>query len=278
MLNALARASVSKVTDPIGRGLLRIGLSPDLVTVLGTVGVVAGSVGLLATGYLLAGTIVVTAFVLFDLVDGAMARARGYGTDFGVVLDASCDRIADGALFGALAFYAFVHAGSAPLGVAALVGLVSGQVVSYVKARADSVSLRIGGALAERAERNVLGLVGSGLAGIGVPHALTVCLWVLAAACVITVVQRLVQVRLVYLARRRSAAPEGAGREHAPQNGGRSARGQRAGRAAAADRRTRTATPPDGSQAPTTQRRSRAATGRKAGRASAPDGSGHPAG
>jgi len=241
MLNAVARASVSKVTDPIGRGLLRIGLSPDLVTVLGTVGVVAGSVGLLATGYLLAGTIVVTAFVLFDLLDGAMARARGYGTDFGVVLDASCDRIADGALFGALAFYAFVHDGSASLGVAALVALVSGQVVSYVKARADSVSLRIGGALAERAERNVLGLVGSGLAGIGVPHALAVCLWVLAAACVITVVQRLIQTRLAYLARPRSAAPDGTGRAAAPKNTGRAAVPEDSGRAAAPDGSGRTA-------------------------------------
>jgi CDP-diacylglycerol--glycerol-3-phosphate 3-phosphatidyltransferase len=213
MLNALARASVSKVTDPIGRGLLRIGLSPDLVTIVGTVGVVAGSVGLIATGYLLAGTIVVTAFVLFDLLDGAMARARGYGTDFGVVLDASCDRIADGALFGSIAFYAFQYAESAPLGVAALVALVSGQVVSYVKARADSVQLRIGGALAERAERNVLGLVATGLAGIGVPRGLDVLLWVLAAACVITVVQRLVQVRVAYLKRSReaSANPSAAG-------------------------------------------------------------------
>lgn len=206
MLNALARASVSKVTDPIGRGLTRIGLSPDLVTIVGTVGVVGGSVGLIATGYLLAGTIVVTAFVLFDLLDGAMARARGYGTDFGVVLDASCDRIADGALFGSIAFYAFAHAASPPLGVAALVALVSGQVVSYVKARADSVSLPIGGALAERAERNVLGLVGTGLSGIGVPHGLDVLLWVLAAACVVTVVQRLVQVRIAYLERARADA------------------------------------------------------------------------
>jgi len=211
MLNALARASVSKVTDPIGRGLLRIGLSPDLVTIVGTVGVVAGSVGLIATGYLLAGTIVVTAFVLFDLLDGAMARARGYGTDFGVVLDASCDRIADGALFGSIAFYAFAHAGSSALGVAALVALVSGQVVSYVKARADSVSLRIGGALAERAERNVLGLVATGLAGIGVPRGLDVLLWVLATACVVTVVQRLVQVRLAYVKRSREATTDPAG-------------------------------------------------------------------
>jgi len=194
MLNSLARASVSKVTDPIGKGLLRAGLSPDLITVVGTVGVVAGSVGLLATGYLFWGCMVVTLFVLADLVDGAMARARGYGTDFGVVLDASCDRIADGALFGALAFYAF-SSDQRLLGIAALICLVTGQVISYVKARADSVNLKIGGAIAERAERNVLGLVGAGLAGLGVPHALDVCLWLLAVLGLVTVVQRLVQVR-----------------------------------------------------------------------------------
>lgn len=202
MLNAVARGAVSKVTDPIGRGLLRIGLSPDLITVIGTAGVVGGSVGLLATGRLFVGTVVVTAFVLFDLVDGAMARARGYGTDFGVVLDASCDRIADGALLGSLAFYAFTagHATgrSEALGAATLVALVSAQVVSYVKARADSVGLPIGGALAERAERNVIALVGAGLEGLGVPHALAIGLWLLAAVCLITVVQRMVQVRLAY--------------------------------------------------------------------------------
>jgi CDP-diacylglycerol--glycerol-3-phosphate 3-phosphatidyltransferase len=216
MLNALARASVSKVTDPIGRGLLRLGLSPDLITVIGTAGVMGGSVGLLATGHLFAGTVVVTAFVLFDLLDGAMARARGYGTDFGVVLDASCDRIADGTLLGSLAFYAFTtggHSGRATaLGAAALVALVSAQVVSYVKARADSVDLRIGGALAERAERNVIALVAAGLEGLGVPHALAVGLWLLAGVCLITVVQRLVQVRLAYRARERARAAAGTDR------------------------------------------------------------------
>ena len=194
MLNSIARATTSRVMDPIGRGLLRIGLSPDTVTVIGTIGAVAGATLLIGSGVLFWGTMVVTAFVLFDLVDGAMARARGYGTDFGVVLDASCDRIADGALFGALAFYAF-SADQRVLGVAALICLVTGQVISYVKARADSVNLKIGGAIAERAERNVLGLVGAGLAGLGVPHALDVCLWLLAVAGLVTVVQRLVQVR-----------------------------------------------------------------------------------
>lgn len=195
MLNALARASVSKVTEPIGKGLLRLGMTPDGVTVIGTLGVVGGSIGLIATGHLLAGTIVATVFVLFDLFDGAMARVRGFGTAFGVVLDASCDRVADAALFGSIAYYAFAHAHSSALGVAALLALGSGQVVSYIKARADSVGLRIRGAIAERAERNVLGLVGTGVAGLGAPAVLDVLLWVLAIASVVTVAQRLVQVR-----------------------------------------------------------------------------------
>ncbi len=195
MLNALARGSVSRVTDPIGRGLLRLGLSPDLVTVIGTVGAVVSSIVLFGTGHLFWGTVAVTAFVFFDLFDGAMARARGYGTDFGQVLDASCDRIADGALFGALAFYCLTLKHDSLLGIACLIILVAGQVISYVKARADSVGLHIGGAIAERAERNVLGLVGAGLAGLGLDVALPICLWLLAAACLVTVVQRLAQVR-----------------------------------------------------------------------------------
>lgn len=215
MLNTLARASVSKVTEPIGRGLLRIGLTPDVITVIGTLGVVAGSVGLIATGELFWGTVVVTVFVFFDLFDGAMARVRGFGTPFGVVLDASCDRIADAALFGSIAYYAFAHVGSRELGIAALIALGSGQVVSYIKARADSVSLHIKGAIAERAERNVLGLVATGLAGLGVPRALDVLIWLLAAAAVVTVIQRLTQVRLAAAAGDRA----GAGRD-APGRGG----------------------------------------------------------
>ena len=96
--------------------------------------------------------------------------------------------------------------GSMAMYVAALICLTAGQVVSYIKARADSVDLRITGALAERAERNVLGLVGTSPQGIGVPYALAVCLWILAAASVFTVVQRIVQVRRAYV-RREAAQP-----------------------------------------------------------------------
>ena len=195
MLNSIARATTSRVMDPIGRGLLRIGLSPDTVTVIGTIGAVAAATLLIGAGVLFWGTVAVTAFVLFDLVDGAMARARGYGTDYGIVLDASCDRLADGALFGAIAFYCFTQLDDRLLAVAALICLVAGQLISYIKARAEGAGLRVVGGLVERAERLILALVGTGLAGLGVPYALDVALWVLAAASVWTVGQRLAEAR-----------------------------------------------------------------------------------
>jgi CDP-diacylglycerol--glycerol-3-phosphate 3-phosphatidyltransferase len=194
MLNIFARASVSRVTDPIGAWLVRRGLSPNAVTVVGTTGTVAGALWFFPRGQLFVGTLVVTLFVLFDLLDGAMARARGRGTRFGAVLDSTCDRIADGALFGAITWWCFVPAGNRWLGVAALVCLVAAQVISYVKARAEASGLEADGGLMERAERTLLALVGTGLQGLGVPHAVAVALWSLAVLAVVTVVQRLVAV------------------------------------------------------------------------------------
>ncbi|MET1074385.1 MAG: phosphatidylinositol phosphate synthase [Umezawaea sp.] len=193
MLNIFARASVSRVTDPIGAWLVRRGLTPNSITVLGTIGSVAATLWFFPRGQLFIGTIAVTAFVLFDLLDGAMARAQGSGTPFGAVLDASCDRIADGALFAALAWYAF-DAGHRWLAVASLVSLVSAQVVSYVKARAEASGLSAEGGIAERADRLIITLVGSGLSGLGVPYVLDVALWLCAVLTAATVVQRLLLV------------------------------------------------------------------------------------
>ncbi|MGX7829201.1 phosphatidylinositol phosphate synthase [Actinokineospora sp. 24-640] len=194
MLNIFARASVSRVTDPVGAWLVRTGLTPNAVTVFGTAGVVAGALWLFSTGHLLAGTFVVWGFAMFDLLDGAMARARGGGTRYGAVLDASCDRIADGALFSALVWYAFAQ-GDRVLAAAGLVCLVTAQVISYVKARAEASGLVADGGLVERAERLIITLAGAGFAGLGVPYALHVALLVLAAGSVVTVAQRLVAVR-----------------------------------------------------------------------------------
>ncbi|GGM72163.1 CDP-diacylglycerol--glycerol-3-phosphate 3-phosphatidyltransferase [Longimycelium tulufanense] len=195
MLNIRARASVSRVTDPIGAWLVRRGLTPNVVTVVGTTGTVIGALWFLPRGQLFVGALVVTVFVLFDLLDGAMARAAG-STRFGAVLDASCDRIADGALFGALAWYAFTI-GDHPLAAAALVCLVTAQVISYIKARAEASGLTADGGLVERAERFIIALVGTGLAGLGLSWTLPVALYLLAVLSVVTVVQRLVIVHRV---------------------------------------------------------------------------------
>lgn len=194
MLNIFARAPVSRVTDPVGAWLVRIGLTPNAVTLLGTAGAVAAALWLFPAGHLLAGSFAVWGFAMFDLLDGAMARAKGGGTRYGAVLDATCDRLADGALFSALVWYAFVVEGDRALAAAALICLVTAQVISYVKARAEASGLSADGGLVERAERLIATLVGTGLTGMGVPHALDVALWALAVGSVVTVVQRLVAV------------------------------------------------------------------------------------
>lgn len=194
MFNVLARASLSRLTNPVGAGLVRLGLSPNAVTVVGTVASVLAALWFFPRGELFIGTVVVTVFLLFDVLDGAMARAGGKATTFGGVLDASCDRIADGALFGSLVWWALVVDGSHSRGLALLVCLVCAQVISYVKARAEASGLRADGGLAERAERFVVVLVGTGLHGLGVPYVLDVAIWLLVVLVMATIVQRLVVV------------------------------------------------------------------------------------
>ncbi|MFT3715311.1 MAG: CDP-alcohol phosphatidyltransferase family protein [Gordonia sp. (in: high G+C Gram-positive bacteria)] len=188
------RQAVSAVTDPIGRFLLRIGLTPDAMTIIGTVITVAAAIVLFGNGYLFAGALVCWAFVMLDMVDGAMARARGYGTRFGAVLDSTCDRIADGAIFGALAWWVAMHLHDRLLLVATLIVLVTSQVISYAKSRAEAAGLNGDGGLIERPERLIIGLTAAGLYGFPGLHwtlALPIGMWLLAVLSVFTVGQRM---------------------------------------------------------------------------------------
>lgn len=194
MLNVLARAPLAKLTDPVARWLVRRGATPNVVTVVGTVCSCLAALWFFPHGQLVAGSLVVAAFLLFDLLDGAMARVAG-ATAFGAVLDASCDRIVDGVLFGAITWWAFVTAHDRWLGLAALVGGAAAQVISYIKARAEANGLDADGGLAERAERFILALFGLGLDGLGVPYAAHVGLGLLAVLALFTVGQRLVSFR-----------------------------------------------------------------------------------
>jgi len=180
--------------DPLGRALVRAGVSPDAVTLLGTAGVVAASLGLVTQGRLLAATIVITVCCLLDVLDGSMARARGAPSRFGALLDSTMDRIADGALFGSLAYW-FLVTDQRLLGGVALLCLVGGQLVSYVKARAEGLGFRCDIGIAERMERLILVGVGGLLYGFGLTWGLAAIVWILAVLTVVTVVQRIVHVQ-----------------------------------------------------------------------------------
>jgi CDP-diacylglycerol--glycerol-3-phosphate 3-phosphatidyltransferase len=191
-----ARAVLSYGVNPTARTLLRLGVSPNVVTIAGTVGVLIGALGFGARGHLVWGTVIVTASALTDILDGTMARMRGDQGRFGALLDSSMDRISDGAVFGAVVYYFAMR--DDPWGglVAALLCLVLGQVVSYVKARAESVGLDADVGVAERSERLIIVGIGgliSGIGGDGFDWGLPAALWVLALLSFVTVVQRLLR-------------------------------------------------------------------------------------
>jgi CDP-diacylglycerol--glycerol-3-phosphate 3-phosphatidyltransferase len=165
-----------------------------MVTVAGFLGAVAGAVLLIARGEFFWGVVVVTVSVLLDLLDGAIARARGGGSVFGAVLDSTLDRAADAAVFGALIWWFSGPGNNRLLVLLALLCLVLGMLTSYVKARAEGVGLSCDVGLVERTERLIIVLVGTGLAGLGVPYAVHVALWVLLAGSAVTVGQRIVAV------------------------------------------------------------------------------------
>lgn len=194
----LSRAAFARLTTPTARACLRLGLTPDVVTVAGTIVAVAGALILFPIGELFVGTLVVWFFVLFDMLDGAMARERGGGTRFGAVLDATCDRVSDGAVFGGLLWWVAFGLHDEPLAAATLICLVTSQVISYIKARAEASGLRGDGGIIERPERLIIVLVGTGLSdlpGYPLPWALPVAMWALAAASLVTCAQRLHTVR-----------------------------------------------------------------------------------
>lgn len=196
MSSIFSREAVSTVTHPIAKALIRIGLTPDSVTLFGTVCSVGAALWLFPTDHLFLATMVIWFFVMFDMLDGAMARVRGGGTRFGAWLDATCDRIADGAVFAGLAWWAvFTEHNRYNLLIATLICLVTSQVISYAKARAEASGLNGGGGWIERPERLIIVLVGAGFTGLGVSWAIHVAMWVLAAASIVTVVQRALNVR-----------------------------------------------------------------------------------
>jgi CDP-diacylglycerol--glycerol-3-phosphate 3-phosphatidyltransferase/CDP-diacylglycerol--inositol 3-phosphatidyltransferase len=191
----------TNVVKPVANLLMRLGVSPDMVTIGGTLGVVAGALVFFPRGDLWLGVVVITAFVFSDLIDGYMARTLGVSSTWGAFLDSTLDRLGDAAIFAGLAIWFFRGGDDHLLGYVALWALVMGSVTSYTRAKAESLAMTAKGGIAERADRLVSILVMTFWADVlNLPVLLDIVLWALAAASTVTVVQRMVLVRRQALA------------------------------------------------------------------------------
>ncbi len=192
--NPAARKVAAVIIDPPAKLLVRMKVSPDAVTLTGTIGGSLSMLILIPQGQFVWAFVLGVFFGMSDLLDGTMARMTGKSGPWGNFLDATLDRITDGAVFGALILWGASQGDYWIIG-GGLLALVSGQVVSYAKARAEAVGATANVGIAERAERLILAGIAILLTGFGVPYILPIALWVIGVAGVITVVQRMVVVR-----------------------------------------------------------------------------------
>src|SRR5690348_9529957 len=196
MLNKYARALFTKIFTPVARLFLKLGISPDVVTIVGTLGVCVGALAFYPRHEFFWGTVVITLFVFSDTVDGVMARMSGRSGKWGAYLDSTLDRVGDSAIFGGLVLWYAGKGDDFLMAGLALACLILGSVVSYAKARAEGLGFTANVGIAERADRLVAVLVITGLVGLGLPEVvLTVVLALLAVASLVTVFQRMLLVR-----------------------------------------------------------------------------------
>jgi CDP-diacylglycerol---glycerol-3-phosphate 3-phosphatidyltransferase len=200
VLNRFARALFTRIMTPIAAFLVRRGVSPDVVTLIGTLGVVVGSLAFYPRHEFFWGTVVITCFVFSDLIDGTMARMTGRSSSWGAWLDSTLDRVGDAAVFGGIALW-FAGDGDDLLMVSlALYCFAAGAVVSYARARAEGLGMTADVGVTERADRLVAILVATGLDGLGVPYVQAAALWLLAVGSTVTIGQRTLAVRRQALA------------------------------------------------------------------------------
>jgi CDP-diacylglycerol---glycerol-3-phosphate 3-phosphatidyltransferase len=191
--NADARGVIAPVVEPVARGLLRMRVTPDMVTMTGTILTVLTALILIPQGHFIPAVILLFLFISADVLDGTMARLSGTQGPWGAWFDATLDRVADGAVFGGVLIWAAWHSDTLTT-MLAWVCLAGGAVVSYAKARAEAVGATANGGIAERAERMIILGLGAILFQF-VDWGMTVAVAVLAVLTTITVFQRGLDVR-----------------------------------------------------------------------------------
>jgi len=190
MLQRSIKAPVTRAITPLCSGLLRAGITPNLMSAIGGVGSSISALFLFGSGHFFAGAIVTTLFVLFDLLDGTMARLSGTTSRWGALLDSTLDRISDASILGAMAYwFSHSHDRNIPL---LLSVLILGSLISYIKARAEALDIECDGGIAERTERLIIILISSGLSGLGISYIFSIGIWLLLILSIITVFQRMV--------------------------------------------------------------------------------------
>lgn len=189
--NSKARSVGTKIATPFAKLFIKLGFGPDLVTLLGTIGVIVVSVVYFSQGQFLVGSLLFAVFVGLDAVDGTVARLLGKKSKWGAFFDSVLDRIADGVVLGSIAFY-FAIKQDEMLFVLSLIALLASEIVSYTKARAEGLGLNCDTGIAERPERIIIIIAGTFIAGLGINLALEISIWFLTIACLVTVMQRMI--------------------------------------------------------------------------------------
>jgi CDP-diacylglycerol--glycerol-3-phosphate 3-phosphatidyltransferase len=189
MLQKSLRAPVTRIITPVCRGLLSAGFTANSVSAIGAVGTVFSAIFFYSRGKFFVGTLVTVIFILSDLLDGTMARLSQKNSQWGALLDSTLDRISDAAVLGSVAYY--LSKSSDPLVPVVLMAIVAGSLVSYIKARAESLDIPCNGGFAERTERLIIAFVSIGLAGLSISYVLSVGMWALASLSIITCIERL---------------------------------------------------------------------------------------
>ena len=194
MISDIFKPAVVRIISPTAKGMLRIGLTPNSVTAIGAIGVVATGLIAYPTGHLFGGTISICLLALSDLFDGTMARLSENGPSrWGGFLDSTIDRVTDSAIAAGLLVY--LAQKDDPLSYVLLVSIVAGFLVSYIRAKAESLQIECKGGFAERTERLIILLTAIGLTGLGIKYVLPIGIWFLAVASSYTVLERMRIVR-----------------------------------------------------------------------------------
>ena len=194
MISSALKPAVTRLINPLARTALRMGLTPNSVTILGALGLIISAAYFYSNEQYFVGTLVVTFFVLSDLFDGAMARISEKGaTSWGGFLDSTIDRVTDSAIVISLALPLIRN--EDVLAYPAIVALVTGVLIPYIRAKAESFNIACSVGITERTERLIIILVAAGFHGLGVPYILAIGIWSLAILGLVTVFQRLQVVR-----------------------------------------------------------------------------------